>query len=229
MRPLCTQCPVLENLLRGLLSSEQLAELTCVFHTAHFQKDQVLSFDGGDARHIFALYSGTVKISKSFENGKSRITRVVQAGELFGLEALESAKYSMTAVAMENCTVCTASRESFLGLFRSHPDIAEALVRCLLGEIEQLRNQLTRMTGRDARCRVAAFLLSLLPAERKVEPEPCTLRLSFSRQEIGEMLDISAESVSRALSHLQQEGLLTARGRRLLIPNPHRLHALVAS
>ena len=40
------------------------------------------------AQHLFALHAGLVKLVKSLENGKDRITSVLFPGQLFGLESL---------------------------------------------------------------------------------------------------------------------------------------------
>ena len=77
----CERCPVLESVLYSGLSSAQMSALACVFRPAAYRKNQILFFEGGPAQHVFALRSGLIKVVKSLENGKERITRVVYPGE----------------------------------------------------------------------------------------------------------------------------------------------------
>src|SRR5208282_4445584 len=176
MGPTCSNCPVLKNSLFSSLSSEQVARLGCVFRPARYRKNQILFFEGGVAQHLFALHSGLVKMVKSLENGKDRITGVLFPGELFGLEALTDVSYPITAVALRDCEICAAPREDFATYMRTNPDIAIGMVRFLVGELERIRTQVTDMSFKDARMKVATFLLSLVTTE--LTPDNGTVTLT---------------------------------------------------
>ena len=112
MGPGCNNCPVLKTSLFRALSREQIQRLGCVFRPARYRKNQILFFEGGAAQHLFALHAGLVKLVKSLENGKDRITGVLYPGELFGLEALTEVSYPLTAAKAPQREVCFAPREA---------------------------------------------------------------------------------------------------------------------
>lgn len=223
MGPICTDCPVLKGLLFGGLSSEQVARLGCVFRPARYRRSQILFFEGGTGQHVFALHSGLVKVVKSLENGKDRITRVLFPGELFGLEALTEATYPLTAVTLRDCEICAASRDEFLEFLHTNPDVALGMVRFLVSEVTRVRTQVTDMSFKDARKKVATLLLSLISSETPTPAQPYPLLLPFSRQEISEILELSPETVSRTLSTFRREQVLDARGRRLTVHDMGKL------
>lgn len=219
MRPDCAECPVLRSALFRNLTDEQIARLGCIFRPARYRRNQILFFEGGTAQHVFALHIGLVKIAKPLENGKERITRVLFPGELFGLEALTEATYPLTAVTLRDCEICAASRDEFTEFLHANPDVSLGMVRFLVSEISCVRRQVTDMSFKDARMKVATLLLSLLSSETDSPTIPYLLNLPFSRQEISEILELSPETVSRTLSAFRREGLVDARGRRLTIQN----------
>ncbi len=225
MGPICTDCPVLKGLLFRGLSNEQIARLGCVFRPARYRRSQILFFEGGVGQHVFALHSGLVKVVKSLENGKDRITRVLFPGELFGLEALTETTYPLTAVTLRDCEICAASREEFLDFLHSNPDIALGMVRFLVSEVARVRTQVTDMSFKDARMKVATLILSLTSSETQTPTETYSLILPFSRQEISEILELSPETVSRTLSTLRRDQVLEARGRRVTIHDVKKLQA----
>ena len=225
MGPICTDCPVLKSLLFRGLSNEQIARLGCIFRPARYRRSQILFFEGGVGQHVFALHSGLVKVVKSLENGKDRITRVLFPGELFGLEALTENTYPLTAVTLRDCEICAASREEFLDFLHSNPDVALGMVRFLVSEVARVRTQVTDMSFKDARMKVATFLLSLISSETQAPTETYSLTLPFSRQEISEILELSAETVSRTLSTFRRDQVLGARGRRVTIHDIKKLQA----
>jgi CRP-like cAMP-binding protein len=225
MGPLCTECPVLKSVLFRGLTNEQITRLGCVFRPARYRRNQILFFEGGSAQHVFALHSGLVKVVKALENGKDRITRVLFPGELFGLEALTEATYPLTAVTLRDGEICAATRDEVLNFLHANPDIALGMIRFLVTEVTRVRTQVTDMSFKDARMKVATLLLSLVTSETPTPSPSYSLVLPFSRQEISEILELSPETVSRTLSILRREQVLDARGRRLNIQDVAKLQA----
>ena len=219
MGPRCSNCPVLKTSLFSSLSSEQLSRLACVFRPGRFRKNQILFFEGGVAQHLFALHAGLVKLVKSLENGKDRITGVLFPGQLFGLEALSNPTYPLTAVALRDSEICAASREEVLVFLQSNPEIALGMVRLLVAEVGRVRTQVTEMSFKDARMKVATFLLSLFASDPAPHNGRETLTLPLSRQEISEVLELSPETVSRTLTAFRRAELIVVRGRYLTIQN----------
>jgi CRP/FNR family transcriptional regulator len=174
---------------------------------------------------LFALHAGLVKLVKSLENGKDRITGVLFPGELFGLETLSQPNYPLTAVTLRDSEICAAAREEAINFLQSNPEIALGMVRFLVAEIGRVRTQVTDMSFKDARMKVATFLLSLVASDPSPHNGRVTLTLPLSRQEIGEILELSPETVSRTLTSFRREQLIMARGRQLVIQNLEGLQA----
>lgn len=223
MGPMCSDCPVLKGALFRGLTDDQISRLSCVFRPTRYRRSQILFFEGGTGQHVFALHSGLVKIVKSLENGKDRITRVLFPGELFGLEALTEANYPLTAVTLRDSEICAAPREEFMNFLHANPDIALGMVRFLVSEVTRVRTQVTDMSFKDARMKVATLLLSLISSETDLPPKPYSFLLPFSRQEISEILELSPETVSRTLSSMRREQVLDAHGRRVTVQDVERL------
>jgi CRP-like cAMP-binding protein len=75
------------------------------------------------------------------------------------------------------------------------------------------------MSFKDARMKLATFLLSLITSDTPVSNGTVNLTLPLSRQEISEVLELSPETISRTLSSFRREQLLVARGRHMVIQN----------
>ena len=202
MGPGCDNCPVLKTSLFSSLSNEQISRLGCVFRAARYRKNQILFFEGGAAQHLFALHAGLVKLAKSLENGKDRITGLLFPGELFGLESLSQPTYPLTAVTLRDSEICAAPREEVVTFLHSNPEIALGMVRFLVTQVGRVRTQVTDMSFKDARMKVATFLLSLITSAPSPHNGHVTLTLPLSRQEISEILELSPETVSRTLTAL---------------------------
>jgi CRP/FNR family transcriptional regulator len=209
------------------MSDEQIQSMGCVFRPARYRRNQILFFEGGIAQHLFALHSGLVKIVKSLENGKDRITAVLFPGELFGLESLTDPSYPLTAVALRDCEICAAPRDEFSSYLRADPEIALGMVRFLVEQLKRVRTQVTDMSFKDARMKVATFLLSLAGTDPAANGKgSMEITLPLSRQEISEVLELSPETISRTLGYFRREQMVTARGRHLVIQNRTALESV---
>lgn len=229
MKPQCEDCSVLLSTLFRNFTNNQASRFACMFYPTRYRRNQILFFEGATAQHIFALRSGLVKMVKPLENGKERITHVLFPGEIFGLEALAEAIYPLTAVVLQDSEICSVSREQFFAFLGSNSDIALEMIRFLVGEIARIRTQIIATSFKDARMKVVTFILSLLRPDKtdSTTPETCLLTLPLSSQEIGDVLELSPETVSRTWRTLQREGLIEKRGRRLIIQNMQRLEGAV--
>jgi CRP/FNR family transcriptional regulator len=213
----CENCSLLRGALLAKLPSDQLARLTCVFRLGRYHKNQVVYFEGGAAQHVFALRSGLVKLVKPLENGRDRIVRIVFPGEMFGLEGLTDTTYALAAVTLRDSEICATSPNDLFDFLRQDPEIALGMVRFLVSELGQVRKQVTEMSFKDARTKVATFLLTVACPNSAPASKPSPMTLPFSRQEISEILELSPETISRAFSALRRERLIEAQGRRLTI------------
>lgn len=226
LKPECMECPVRTNALLRDFSNEQASRFVCIFRRINTQANQVLFSEGSSPDHLFALRSGLVKIVKSLENGKERIVRIVFPGAIFGLEALSGTNHSAAAVVFHDSEVCAVTREDFFAFLQDNPDISLAAIRFLAGEVAQLSTQISAMSFKDARKKVATLLRSLVSPEQAKLAGPISLKLPFSTQEIGEILELAAETVSRTWTALGSDGVIEKHGRKVVIQDLERLKSM---
>lgn len=213
----CENCSLHQSVLFAGLPREQISRLACAFHLGRYKRSQVVFSQDGPTHHIYALQSGLVKLVKQLRNGKDRILRIVFPGELFGLEALTGTTYPLAAITLQDSEICAASPDELFSFLRQDPEIALGMVRLLIAEVGRARSHVTDMSFKDARMKVATFLLTVLPQRNSGRPMPSSVALPFSRQEISEILELSPETISRTLSAFRRERLIDARGRRLTV------------
>lgn len=221
----CTNCPVVGSELFENLSKGELLNMDCIFRSTHYRRNQILFFEGGKAQHVFALRKGLVKMVKSLESGKERIARVIFPGDFFGLEGLTDTSHTLSAVVLQDSDICAIFRDDFFDFLRAHPEVSLDMIRILVQELQRVGSQVTDMSFKDARARMATFLLSLRSTGAGDAANGSSVTLPLSSQEIGDVLELSPETVSRTWGLLRREGLADKQGRRVLIQNLSGLEA----
>lgn len=174
---------------------------------------EALFESGAAGLNLHAVRKGSLKCV----SGQSFVRRFVLPGEVVDLDGLGGGAHACDAVALEPAEVCEIPCWRASLLADSQPAVAAHLRALVSSEILRTAEHARLLSRHDARSRVAGFLAHL--AERRaVRGQPATtLRLSMTRRDIGAHLGITLESVSRALSRMQADGLLRVNGRRIVL------------
>jgi CRP/FNR family transcriptional regulator, cyclic AMP receptor protein len=155
-------------------------------------------FSKGDpGNSLFAVISGTVKISISSPDGRNAILNLINAGETFGeMSVLDGQPRSTDAIANTNCELYVIDRREFLPFVRSQPELAMKFIELLCTRLRWTSDQVEQVILQDLPGRLASALLGLTE-KRKLEPESRTI--AITQQEISEMVGMTRESINKQL------------------------------
>jgi CRP/FNR family cyclic AMP-dependent transcriptional regulator len=151
---------------------------------------------GDPPTSLFALISGTVKISISSPDGRNAILNLIGPGEIFGEMALLSNWVrSADATANTNCEMFTIDRREFVPFVRSQPTLAMKFIELLCERLRRTSDQVEQVILQDLAGRLASALLRL--TEPKLPQGERTI--AITQQEISEMVGMTRESINKQL------------------------------
>src|SRR5215471_15424403 len=146
---------------------------------------------------LYAVISGTVKISISSPDGRNAILNLIGPGELFGeMAVLDGQPRSADATANTNCEIFVVDRRDFLPFVRSQPTLAMKFIELLCTRIRKTSDQVEQVILQDLPGRLASALLGLTE-NRRLDAERSTI--AITQQEISEMVGMSRESINKQL------------------------------
>ena len=155
-------------------------------------------FAKGDPGHsLYAVISGTVKISVSSPDGRNAILNLIGAGEVFGeMSVLDGRVRSADATANTNCEILVIDRRDFLPFVHSQPALAMKFIELLCERLRWTSDQVEQIILQDLPGRLASALLGLTE-KRKLESANRTI--AITQQEISEMVGMTRESINKQL------------------------------
>jgi CRP/FNR family transcriptional regulator len=171
--------------------------------------------------------SGAFKTVGVSRHGDEKITGFHLAGELLGLDAISSGRYAYGAVALEDSEVCAMPFAALERLALTVPALQHQLFRALSGDISRDQGLMLLLGSMSAEQRLAAFLLSLSRRYQHLGFAAQRYTLRMTREEIGNYLGLTLETVSRLFSRFQREGLICAQQREIELRDPARLREIV--
>ncbi len=221
----CSTCGARALSVCNSLNGDELARLDSLAERATFAPGEALIRETDAARHVFNITSGSVRVFKLLADGRRQITGFLFAGDFLGLATGET--YVFSAEAIEPVTACRFRKLEYRQLIRDCPRLETALLERANHELVAAQNQMLLLGRKTAVERIASFLLDL-PAHDPARPSPAGhVRLPMSRSEIADYLGLTIETVSRVLTRLKTQGLLTlAAQNEIIVAQPRRLRAL---
>ena len=176
---------------------------------------------------LYAIRTGFFKTCVTAEDGRDQVTGFHMAGEIIGLDGIVNDRHTCEALALEDAEVCVMPFDRIGELSREVSALQHHFHRIMSREIVRENGVMLLLGTMRAEERVAAFLLNLVQRLRARGFSGSELVLRMTREEIGNYLGLTLETVSRTFSRFAEEGLVEVRQRHVRILEPEKLRLLL--
>jgi CRP/FNR family nitrogen fixation transcriptional regulator len=154
------------------------------------------------ADYVYQVVSGSVRSYKLLSDGRRQIGAFHLADDIFGLES--GADHRFTAEAIVDTTVCLMKRRSLELAADSDVAVARNLLIMTTSNLRHAEDHMLLLGRKTSLERVAAFLIEM----DKRSTAAGILALPMCRRDIADYLGLTLETVSRALSRLNDLRIL---------------------
>jgi CRP/FNR family nitrogen fixation transcriptional regulator len=188
-----------------------------------YGKDEEIYGEGEPAEYLYQIISGAVRTYKLLSDGRRQIGAFHLPGDVFGLAP--DSEHRLTAEAIVDTTVRLVPRRSLEKAAASNVHVARNLWTLTASDLRHAEDHMLLLGRKTAMERVATFLLEM---DRRLA-RAGMMALPMCRRDIGDYLGLTLETVSRALSQLNDEGILMfSSARQIALRNRQRLSAMEA-
>lgn len=206
------------------LSDEHLKILNEAKTSNEYKPNQIIFYEGNKPFGLYCITSGKVKIYKMDSEGHQQIVRLAGAGDLIGYRSLLAEEpYSATAETLENANVCFVDKNVFLDVLQTHPATAMNVMSSLARDLGKAEHQIVNLTHKNIRERLAELFLIFKKRYGEKTAKGIHLNINLTREELGELIGTTQESVIRLLSEFKQDGLIEVDGRQITLLNIGKL------
>jgi CRP-like cAMP-binding protein len=155
---------------------------------------------------------------KLLADGKRQIMSFQLAGDITDLHAFLLGELDHGIGALTPCKVAMLPHDTLQEVAQEHPRIAQALWRDTLIDGAVFREWMIGIGRRSARGRIAHLLCEVLTRLKAVGlAEELSCELPITQSDLGDALGLSVVHVNRVLQELRGEGLITLRGKLLVV------------
>jgi CRP/FNR family transcriptional regulator, cyclic AMP receptor protein len=182
---------------------------------------------GDPGTSLFAVCSGTIKISVPSSGGREALFNLITEGSIFGeIALLDGLPRTADAMAITDCELLVIERRDFIPLVHERPELALKLIEVLCGRLRHTTDQLEDVMFLDLPSRLAKTLLELAKGSG---PASHGRRIALTQRHVSEIIGISRESTNKQLRIWQHRRWILLERGGIVILEPDKLATIVAT
>jgi CRP-like cAMP-binding protein len=182
----------------GELTRDQIKRLSAYAATRLVPADTTLFSKGDPGDALYAVCTGTVKITVPSVDGREAMFNLLHSGEIFGeIALLDGQPRTADAVTMTDCELMVIERRDFMAFVHSEPKVALKLIELLCARLRWASEHFEEVVFLNLPTRLARTLLRL--EERDGEPA-LQQKVAVTQQQLSLMLGVTRESINKQLS-----------------------------
>ncbi len=208
---------------RGL-SPLTLRAIVAAGHIRRFAAGSMICVEGEPCAGMFVLLAGKVHLSRSCPQGRTMLLAEIEPVIMFNeVPLLDGGPNPVSATAVRDCLTWHMSHEAFDELLqrRTEPgmlQVALGLLKVLAARNRLLISRCTDLSFSSVLARTAKLLLDLSDNGRQT-----IQRREYTITDMAARVDTAPAVVSRSLSVLRVQGLITCTRTSIAILNTHAL------
>jgi CRP/FNR family transcriptional regulator, cyclic AMP receptor protein len=184
------------------LSAEIIERLCAYAKMKEIKRGATIFTKGEPGQSMFAVCSGTVKISVPSSEGKDAVFNFINEGGIFGeIALLDGHPRTADAIAITKCQLMMIDRRDFLPMISSYPELATKIIDVLCTRLRHTSEQVEDIVFLDLPGRLAKALLRLAGGR---ETSAKSQKIAITQREIGQVIGMSRESTNKQLHDWQR-------------------------
>lgn len=187
-------------------------------HIHKYPSKSTLIQQGEKAETLYYLVKGSVSVLIKDAEGKEMILAYLNHGNFIGELGLFSneQKRSAWVRAKIACEIAEISYEKFRQLIKVNPDILMRLSGQIASRLQITSEKMGNLAFLDVAGRIEYTLLNLAK-DPSAMTHPDGMQIKITRQEIGQIVGCSRETVGRILKMFQAHNLISAHGKTIVV------------
>jgi CRP-like cAMP-binding protein len=197
--------------------------LTAFGTVLHYPRQKTIFAKGDEASFSFGVINGAIRLSTSSSNGDRTIAGFALPGDFFGIQWL--GQHTLTAETIDDATLVCFGSKHLARLSDENKVVRAELFSILRHSLWATQNHLANVSRHCALERVATFLVELIDRSQKVNKR--LVDIPMSREDIGDYVGLTIETVCRVLTELRQKKIIDIPNRReIFVRNEPALRAV---
>ena len=211
------EVPLAANRLFEALSPQERDRAIASCIRKRFSKGEHVFSAGDHPEFIYLLEAGHVNLVALDERGVERILNIFRPGDVFGEILFSVQSRPFDAIALDEARVAIMPRVTFQDFLQRSNQWGLNFIRMVSDRLVVAERDLAALSRTWTRPRLIHLLLKLADNLGESGTDGVIIRVPVTHEMLANMIGASRVRVTFTLSQLQREGLLSKRGRFLVV------------
>ena len=211
----CGHCFVCHQVVCSRLNGDAAQEFSTMAEPVTLAPNRTLYEQGDQQDHLYIITEGVLRLSHLLVDGRRQVIGFLGPGDLLGGFHSRNGAYCTTET-ITTLRACSFSQSSFSTFLERHPDFCMTLLAVATNEIEAQYEHGILLARRQAKERIAAFLLMMQGRWISGNENQDVIHLPMSRNDVADYLGLTGETVSRVLNRFKQDRIIGFRGPKIV-------------
>jgi CRP/FNR family cyclic AMP-dependent transcriptional regulator len=187
-------------------------------------RNEILFIAGEKAVGLYVIAEGSVRAFRSAPDGREQIIHVERAVTTIAeVPVFDNGNYPSTVAAEEPTTVYFLDKKEVFALCLKHPEIALAATRLLAKRLRKCAELVETLSLREVGQRLALLLLEEAQTSGVQTADGIRFKQKLTHNQLAARIGTVREVVTRVFLRLQNQGLVIADGKQVVVPDMQAL------
>ncbi|WP_156209845.1 transcriptional regulator FnrL [Pseudorhodobacter wandonensis] len=212
----CGDCPIRYRAVCARCEGDELERLEQIKYYRSYQAGQTVIWSGDRMDFVASVVSGVATLSQTMEDGRRQMVGLLLPSDFVGRPGRDSVAYDVTATT--DLVMCCFRKKPFEDMMLSTPHVGQRLLEMTLDELDSAREWMLLLGRKTAREKIASLLSIIARRDASLALKQGSKRLVFdlplTREEMADYLGLTLETVSRQISALRKDKVISLEGKR---------------
>jgi len=180
------------------LSPRQLKQLEEISMIRHYEVGEIIFYQGDTSEYFHFLLQGEISVYKANDTETLEVHRFRAPSMIAEVATLKSLPFPASAEALSSCTILKIAKTSFIDILHSDAGLSISMMTSLMNKIGTLERTIEHLNAPDTMSKIVRLMID----------QPHLFR-ELKGTQIAKKLSISPETLSRNLTKLKNENLIS--------------------
>ena len=191
-------------------------------HRKTYDAKTTIIHEGDISDSLYYIIEGSVNVQAENEAGDEIILAHLNEGDFFGevglfdIDKNTPGKRTAWVITRSRSVIAEMSYQQFRKIVSEDPALMLLLTSQIFGRLRRTSHKVRDLIFLDVKGRIAHCLLELT-REPDAMTHPDGMQIKSTRQDIAKMVGCSREMAGRVLRELEEDGLISAHGKTIVV------------
>ena len=178
--------------------ADSAGTFSALSHPSSYRAGEELLGQGEESGRVGVISRGLVKVFMLTDEGKEMMVQLLRPGQIVGVPSHQANDFGWATAT--DASVCWIPKSAWQRFLDERPRHFKAYLTAMLTQLDEMRLSVARLRGRNSQERVGLWILDQIP--NATSGDRPKVRISLARRDLASLLDMSVETLCRALHQL---------------------------